>query len=344
MKIFNAMFSKVNGGLEQVFLNYNRMLAEQGHEVIPIIHPDAQIRPQCDAPNLKLVHNFNQYDPLAILRLRRLVVKEKPDCIITHSYRASYLFQKTFTRVPKIAVCHTNSHFDFGSDALIALTPEMKQSMVDSGWSPSRVFVVPNMISIPEDLTYREPRDTPPPIIGACARMVHIKGLDVFIDALAELKRRGVPFKARIAGDGKERVNYIQRIQERHLTQDIELLGWVDDTAGFYDSIDIFCLPSREETFGMVVLEGMLHSLPMVLTDLTGPQNIIGETSSALMVPPEDPITLADALQKLITDKTLAQTLSKKAFERVQAFSNPRIAPILDHALQKCMQITIMKA
>ncbi len=205
MKIVNAMFSKVNGGLEQVFLNYIPALKQQGNRVISVIHPKAEILHSCPKDDLVTVHNFNQYDPLAIYRLKRLIAVERPDCIITHSYRAAYLLQKTKTRVPKIAVCHVKGHYNFGSDAIIALTEQMRQEIIASGIPQHQVFVVPNMIHIPAEITYQPPHHRSIPVIGACARLAKIKGLDIFILALAELKRRNIAFKAEIAGDGPER-------------------------------------------------------------------------------------------------------------------------------------------
>ena len=83
----------------------------------------------------------------------------------------------------------------------------------------------------------------------------------------------------------------------------------------------------------MVVLESMLHSLPMVLSELTGPRTIVGQSNSAIMVPPENPLLLADALERLILDKQLAKTLACNAFNRVHAFSNQEVGPVLQKAL-----------
>lgn len=102
MKIFNAMFSKVNGGLEQVFLNYIPALSSQGNQVIPIIHPKAEIKNSCPKDHLITVHNFNQHDFFAIHRLKKLIQIHQPDCIITHSYRAAYLFKKTRPKFPRL--------------------------------------------------------------------------------------------------------------------------------------------------------------------------------------------------------------------------------------------------
>lgn len=334
MKLFNAMFSKVNGGLEQVFLNYTPALQSQGNEVLSIIHPNAEIKACCPQDGLITVHNYNQYDFFAVRKLRKLILQHKPDCIITHSYRAAYLFKKTKTKVPTVAVCHVRSHYDFGTDAIIAITEHMRQEIIASGQPANRVFTVPNMVHIPENLTYQPPREVEVPIIGVCARFADIKGVDIFIEALAELKKRSVPFKARIAGDGKEKGRYVEMITQLGLEEDITLLGWIDDKASFYENIDIFCLPSREEAFGLVVLESMMHSLPMVLAQLSGPVEIIGDSESAILVPPCNPTLMADGLERIIRNNALAKELSVNAFKRVQQYTSAVIGPQLHKALE----------
>ncbi|WP_133128702.1 glycosyltransferase family 4 protein [Legionella nagasakiensis] len=333
MKIFNAMFSKVNGGLEQVFLNYIPALSSQGNQVIPMIHPKAEIKGNCPKENLIMIHNYNQHDLFAVFRLRKLIKAYKPNCIITHSYRAAYLFKKARTNVPKIAVCHVKGHYNFGSDAIIAITEQMRQDIINSGIPEHTVFTVPNMIHIPKHSAYKEPKKTDIPVIGVCARFTAIKGVDVFIEALAELKKRNIAFKAKIAGDGPEKDNYMKLIYRHGLENDVILLGWIENRNAFYQDIDVFCLPSREEAFGLVILESMLHSLPMVLARLSGPIEIIGNSESALFTPSGDPVRMADELERIIKDKNLAKELGYKAFQRVQNYSNHNVAPILQNVL-----------
>lgn len=329
------MFSKVNGGLEQVFLNYIPTLTGQGNQVISVVHPQAEIIPSCPKEHLITLHNYNKWDFIAILRLRRLINKEKPDCIITHSYRAAYLAKRTLTKVPKIAVCHVRGHYDFGSDAIIAITEQMRQDIINSGKPAHTVFTVPNMINIPEHLTYKEPRSTNIPVIGACARFAPIKGIDVLIEALGELKKRNIAFQAKIAGDGKEKEHYIELIKRHSLEQEVTLLGWIENRHTFYEELDIFCLPSREEAFGLVVLESMMHSLPMVLSKLSGPLEIISDSGSALFTEPENPLSLADGLQQLIQDKALAKDLGARAFQRVMHYATSNVGPILQKTMER---------
>lgn len=335
MKIINAMFSKVNGGLEQVFLNYIPTLEQQGNRVIPVIHPKAEILEVCPPQHLRTIHNFNQHDFVAVYKLRKLVQQEQADCIITHSYRAAYLFKKTRTKVPKVAVCHVQGHYEFGSDAIIAITERMRQDIIDAGIPAHKVFTVPNMLPPNAMMPYQEPKPTKIPVIGVCARFVSMKGIDIFLASLAELKQRKLQFKAKIAGDGPERELYQKLIQDHQLENEVELLGWVEDRESFYQQLDIFCLPSRKEAFGLVILEAMIHSLPLALTDLPGPREIIADSASALFSPNEAPQQLADNLARLIQEQELRRELGLSSYRRVQNYSIASIGPLLHGVLEK---------
>ncbi len=336
MKIFNAMFSKVNGGLEQAFLNYIPALQNGGNHVIPIIHPRAQIINECPQDNLHTIHNFNQHDWYAVYKLRKLICKEQPDCVITHSYRAAYLFKKTCTKVPKIAVCHVQGHYNFGADALIAITECMREEIIATGILPAhKVFTVPNMLAIPPHHTYKEPQESLIPTIGVCARLVTMKGIDTFLAALAELKKRQIVFRAYIAGDGPEKKAYQQLVKHYNIQHEVSFLGWINDKEGFYRSLDIFCLPSRKEAFGLVILESMLYSLPLVLSDLPGPREIIAQSNSALFNPVEDAMSMAKNLEQLIINKPLRAQLGRNAFARVHDYSIERIGAQLQQVLEQ---------
>ena len=336
MKIMNVMFSKVNGGVEQVFLNYTNVLDSFGNEIISVIHPWSQIRKSCAGDNLRTLFSYGRNDFIAVHRLRQLILKEQPDCIITHTKRAALLVDKTKTTVPKIAVCHTIELYNElarVSDAVIAITEHMYRDIIGQGVSGKKIYTVPNMISFPEDLAYKEPESAVIPVIGASARFSDLKGLDVFIDALALLKGNGISFKANIAGDGKQKKKYIKQINHHGLQNEVRLLGWINDKQAFYESLDIFCHPSLKESFGLVVVESMMHSLPMVLTQISGPVEIVGDTECAVMVPPSDPVSLANGLERLINDSSLAKRLSYNGFLRANTYSSHTIGPILNRVV-----------
>lgn len=339
MKIFNVMMSKVNGGLEQVFLNYSEALDSFGHDVYPIIHPKSQIKSFCNPKNLIKVHNFNQHDFIAVWKLKRLIQKLNPDYIITHSHRAAYLIQKTKTKVPTIAVCHVKGNYQFGTKAIIALTESMRADITASGIPEQSVFTVPNMLSSSQSIKSLSRTLKKPLIIGTCVRFTKQKGCDVFIKACHVLKEKNIAFHAYIAGDGPEKETYLKLINQLGLENKVSLLGWVNDKSSFYEKLDVFCLPSREEAFGLVLLESMAYGLPMVVSDLPGPREVIADSKAALFVDYDDFNGMALAIEKL-TDDLVYQKASQQALNRATYFSSKNVTPMLEAALKQSSTIT----
>jgi glycosyltransferase involved in cell wall biosynthesis len=321
MKVFNVMFSKGLGGIEQVFLDYNHALSIHHHQVVPIIHPNASIKNKIYGHFLS-VFNFNKFDPFAIYKLRKLIKAEQPKCIITHGNRATSLMKKAAGDIPVIAVCH-NYKFKplLGSDAIIAITKDIKKHLIAAGQPKDSIYHVPNMIMSPEDLPYTTPKFRKPPIIGFVGRFVKKKGVDLLLKSLSILDKKRLDFRAIIAGDGEERELIARLVVEYKLEDKVKLVGWVDDKKAFFDSIDIFCLPSHHEPFGLVLLEAFKHSKAVVATKSEGPSEIAKHEENILFSPVGDAEKLASNLEKIIKDEKLAKKLSGNGYKTVQDYS-----------------------
>ena len=95
MRILNVMLGRGLGGLEQALLDYAVALTQCGHEVHPIIHPNAALRPGLEAKGATLhsLPHAGSWDPLAATRLRRLLRLLRPDISIAHGNRAVSLLR-----------------------------------------------------------------------------------------------------------------------------------------------------------------------------------------------------------------------------------------------------------
>jgi glycosyltransferase involved in cell wall biosynthesis len=83
----------------------------------------------------------------------------------------------------------------------------------------------------------------------------------------------------------------------------------------------VFCLASRYEGLGNVLLESMVTGAPVVVTDCpSGPAEIVDNGKYGLLVPPEDPDAIADALIRVLSDSELRDTLSKLSLKRARDF------------------------
>jgi glycosyltransferase involved in cell wall biosynthesis len=338
MNIINAMFSTVNGGVEQVFLDYNQALSDLGYNTIALMHPWSPIKRQCKHASVKTLYSYGSNDHIAVFRLKRLIQTHAIDAIITHTRRTALLVHQTKTPITKIAVCHDPQLFPLlntTSDAIITVTEAMREHVVRRYLPQKPVISVPNMIHIPKTLAFESPVQAKVPVIGAMSRMCHEKGLHVLIDALGKLKEKNIVFKAKIAGDGKFKKHYLQQIAQLNLQDEVSLIGWVDDKESFYRSLNIFCLPSLVESFGLVVLESMMYSIPMVLSKVSGPCEIVGASECALLANPNDSQDLAKHLLELIEHHHKAQELAQRAFLRVQDFSAQNVALKLQDAMKR---------
>lgn len=305
------MLSRGLGGIEQVFLDYTAMLRVENVIVLPVIHPESALRNQ--VPDALFLPNFGKWDMLAMLRLRRMIKQHKPDCIITHGNRALSLCRFIKGDVRLLPVAHNYWLNGFkGLPRAIAITEDVAAKL--RGLGVKDVAVIPNTVqcaaTLPAKSTFRSP-----PVIGTMGRMVHKKGFDLFLNALSTLKEKGFLFKAIIGGSGEEEITLKQLAEKLKL--DVEFTGWVKDKTSFFNGLDIFCLPSRSEPFGIVLLEAFASGTPVVSTRNEGASQIATHTKDALLY---DENNLAEGLEKLLREPHLVDMLRDNAFVTARSY------------------------
>jgi glycosyltransferase involved in cell wall biosynthesis len=143
-------------------------------------------------------------------------------------------------------------------------------------------------------------------IYGCIAELHKNKGLDILVDALAMVPNGHVA----IIGGGEKRAALIAKITAKKLKDRVTLVGHMENAAQYLPAFDIFVLPSRTESAGYVLLEAGLAGLPVVASAVGGIPEIIEDGVTGLLVPPENPKALAEAIQKLIADPTLREKLA----------------------------------
>ncbi len=345
MKIVNAMFSRGLGGIEQAFIDYTESLALRGHEVICVTRPKAKINAevaklQAQYPEKIVLHKIKaagNWDILAKCRLNSLLKKHRPQAVIAHGNRPCALFRTATVKnnIPQIGVVHNYWFKDvLRSDFLICVSSDISTKIIAQWVGSERVHKVPNLIRM-QPSPQIKPRSNPP-VIGIIARMVQKKGVDVFIKALGILANRGVACRAVIAGDGPLRYQYQTQRDNLQLNDRVRFSGWVHDKNAFYNEIDIFCLPSLSEPFGIVLLEAMSRKKPMVSTNIEGPAEILQPGSDALMVDKGNPTALADALEQLIKDEEKSRTLAEQGYNTANSrYSLPVVAELLEQCVAK---------
>ncbi len=322
MKIANVFLGKKLGGIEQAFLDYTEALTAKGYDVVDFVHKDGVLKNKIPSGVSKRELPFRKRSPLTFFALYKAVEEEKPDLILVHFKNSLGMFRLIgkMLGIPVVGIAHNpKTKHIIKSDFIFSVTEYQRQVFLKAGYPADRIFVVPNMIDSDEIFTaFKGFRN--PPVLGAIGRFDPMKGFDTFVEALALLKRDGVAFKAEIAGSSDKSYEDFHKkvlslIKENGLEEDIELIGWIDDKKAFYQSLDVFVMPSNFEPFGIVVLEAMKYSRPIVASTAEGPAEIFAGTNAAIMFEKGDAGSLAAALKKMLSSVDTAAMCAREGYD-----------------------------
>lgn len=165
------------------------------------------------------------------------------------------------------------------------------------------------------------------PVVGFVARLDPWKGLDVFLDAAAQVKLRSPDAIFLIAGDAPAgfeayRDRMIARAAKLGLTDHVRFLGWryrMDDIPALMASLDVFCHTSvQPEPFGLVIIEAMAMGCPVIAARAGGPTEIVTHGVNGLLTPVRNVVALADAVCTLLAQPEHRRALSDAGRARVE--------------------------
>jgi glycosyltransferase involved in cell wall biosynthesis len=157
-------------------------------------------------------------------------------------------------------------------------------------------------------------------VVGNSSTFRPIKGVDIFVAAARSLAQMDVSCRFLLVGDGPERARIEQLIATSRLEDRFVLVGSQKNVAPFLFAMDIAVLSSRSEGFSNSLLEYMAAGLPSVASDVGGNREALGE--AGLVVPADDPDSLAQAIAHLAKDVSVRARLAQRARTRaVEVFS-----------------------
>jgi len=154
--------------------------------------------------------------------------------------------------------------------------------------------------------------------IGVAANLRPVKGLDLLLDAAAILKSDYPDLVCRIAGEGDMRGVLEESVRQHGLADRFQLLGSVADVPAFLSGLDVAVLPSRSEGMSNALLEYMAAGRAIVATAVGAAAELIDDGVQGLLVPPNDPGKLAEAIGRLLKNPGLARRMGEAARRRVR--------------------------
>jgi glycosyltransferase involved in cell wall biosynthesis len=339
MRIVNSVLGDATGGRWKVVCDYTRVLKQAGHSVHLLL--DRRHLPDLDRLPAEVettfIRNRGHYDYLAAWQVARLLRWLLPDVAIAHCSRSVALLKRALRgRAPLMAVSHSNKvRRLLVADSCIALTEYIRRCMEQrlSDQENKQIFVIPNMIDIDRSTPLLPRRRGEPPCIAAMGRFDTVKGFDVFLDALAILRQRGMAFRALLAGQGPQAPALQNQVAMLGLQNRIRFPGWIEDTASFLAEIDMLCVPARSDAFGLTPLEAASAGVPLVLSKATGHIEMFDDTQ-VRFADTGDAEATADRLQELLESEQLWNRLREAAFRHVKkSYSEPLVVEKILHAI-----------
>jgi glycosyltransferase involved in cell wall biosynthesis len=187
------------------------------------------------------------------------------------------------------------------------------------GSDADRVHRVYNGLDLTE-AEFSDPADRAP-LVAAVGRLVPKKGFDVLLDALALVHRRHPEVRAVIAGGGELSEQLRAQRDRLGLAAVVDLPGPVPQTqvrellhcAAVFAAPCVVGADGNRDGLPTVLLEAMAAGTPAVSTDVTGIPEVVRDDETGLLVPQHDAVRLAEAIERLLTDRQLASRLSLAA-------------------------------
>ena len=197
------------------------------------------------------------------------------------------------------------------------------------GVNANRIAVVPEPIDLAR---WRHAFEEAPELprggssILCVAHLYPRKNVEALLAAMTRLANRAAVL--RVVGTGPDLARLERCARELGLAERVEFLGHVDFArlAGEYRRADVFCLPSRQEGFGIVFLEAMAAGLPIVAARAAAVPEVVIDGETGILVGPDSPAELAGALDRLLSNPEERRRLGEAGRRRVTAYEVSRVS------------------
>jgi glycosyltransferase involved in cell wall biosynthesis len=334
------------GGSERHLLTLLPALAERGTDVafVGLDDPAWDAEPfyrELEVPSVRL-RAPRDLDPQLFLALRATLRRLRPDVVHTHLVHAD-AYGALAARSALVSTKHNDDPFRLGAfrhveraltrrvDRVIAITEALARFNVERvGLPAEKVEVVHYGLDTPPPAWGENPPVLLPEgarVLLAICRLVPQKGVDVAVRALASVRKAHPGAVLVVLGEGPERSALERLATELGLGDAVFLPGRAGDVSAWLERAEVFVHPARWEGFGLVLLEAMLGERPVVASAVSSVPEIVADGDTGLLVPPDDPVALANATSRVLADGDLAARFGAAGRERARGeFSVDRMA------------------
>jgi len=195
--------------------------------------------------------------------------------------------------------------------------------------SPDHIRIIPNGAQRPaQPATYTRDIQATPCTFLCVGRLIERKGQRYLIEAAKTLSTHHIPFQILLVGEGDSRMDYEQYAREIGVFEFITFVGSVsrDEMRNYYESSDVFVLPSQNEGMSLALLEAASFGLPLISTRTGGASEIIEEGVSGFLIEKGNVVALTEAMTRFLENDSLRKSMRGKSLARLENFQWDTIA------------------
>ncbi len=303
--------------------------------------PDAGMAAQLRADvGLHVVSRRPGNDPALIVKLARLFRQVRPDIVHTHAW-GTLVEGLIASRLARIPVVIHGEHGTLqlkryqawvqkrawsAADYVLSVSSRLSERMASStGFPIDRITTIRNGVDLRRfvrstraDARHALSLSADAFVVGTVGRLVPVKDQVQLIDAVAELRQRGRPVTALIAGDGPLRMALERRAAERGVHADVQFLGHRPDVEQVLAALDVFVLSSSSEGLSNTLLEAMASGVAVVATAVGGADELIEDGRTGLLVPAGAAGPIADSIDLLAADPARRRAMAAAGRHRAE--------------------------
>lgn len=346
IKIIHVTHSMEIGGTEQVIMQLVRGLdREQFTNVITCIDGAVGEMGKILEQENFLIHSFSRtdgFDRELIRQLRNFLITEQADIVHCHQYTPYCYGALAAIGLPTKVIFTEHGRFypDVFSwkrrlvnqflakttDAIVSISEATRQALIKFEWLPGKhISVIYNGMTLDLEAanadTARDQINAIRPgflragdiLLGTVARLDSIKNHPMMIRSIGRLQAKHPNSRLVIVGDGPERENLKQLVEQQGLQEAVLFTGFKNNTPDYISCFDIFLLTSDSEGTSMTLLEAMAFATPCVVTAVGGNPELIKHDQNGLLVDRDNDDQLLAAIERLLDDEQLCRSLGSKA-------------------------------
>lgn len=221
--------------------------------------------------------------------------------------------------------------------ALTVVSNALKQRAISQGAPVERISVIPMGVDV-DVVFYPRAYGVRRDKLLFVGRLVNSKGVDVLLQAMHIILRKYPEQQLIIVGDGPELSSLLETVQHLQISHRVTFVGAIthQSLADFYNQASIMILPTREEGFGLTLIEALACECAVIASDIPAIHDIITHEETGLIVDVDDSVKLANAIDKLLSDSQLRDRLAVNGRKKViENFSWRKIgyqySAVIDH-------------